>query len=215
MQRHLNLIFLLAAMLVSGSASAEPLTRRQALDALAQPGAPVRLAAIERLAGIGSPADAERVLDLLGDTNPDVREAAAVAVWKMWSRSGDPKIDRLFAVGIEQMQQSALHDALATFNDIVRQKPSFAEGWNKRATIHFLLGENQKSLKDCDEVLARNPRHFGALSGAGQIHLQLGHLRPALAFFRRAVEVNPTLDGLLRLIPMIEERLREDDKNMI
>ena len=111
------------------------------------------------------------------------------------------------------MQAAAFVDALATFNEVVRRKPTFAEGWNKRATIYFLLGENEKSLKDCEEVFKRNPNHFGALSGAGQIHLQLGNLRRALEFFRRAVEVNPNLDGPAQMIPMLVQQLRDDDRN--
>lgn len=206
---------LLAAALAATAALAAPLTREQALAAMAQPDAAQRLAAVERLAEIGTMTDANRVLDRLGDTDPEVRDAAAAAAWQIWSRSGDPAIDRQFARGVEQMQASALPDALATFNDIVRLKPAFAEGWNKRATIYFLLGENEKSLRDCEEVFKRNPRHFGALSGAGQIHLQLGNLRRALEYFRLAVEVNPNLTGPLQIIPLIEQRLRDGERNTV
>ena len=107
------------------------------------------------------------------------------------------------------MQAADLEDALATFSVIVKRKPAFAEGWNKRATIHFLLGHFTESLTDCDAVLKRNPKHFGALSGAGQIHLQLGHPELALDFFRRALAVNPNLDGAAAMIPVLEELLRE------
>ena len=203
----------LAAALLGSAAFAAQLTRAQALSALAQPGATTRLAAVDRLAEIGLIADADRVLERLSDTDPRVRSAAAAAVWQIWGRSGDPKIDKLFARGIEQMQASALGDALATFNEVVRRRPAFAEGWNKRATIYFLLGENEKSLKDCVEVFKRNPNHFGALSGAGQIHLQLGNMRRALELFRRAVEVNPNLDGPAQMIPLLEQHLRDDERN--
>jgi tetratricopeptide (TPR) repeat protein len=206
-------LLLVAAALAAGAAVSAPLTRAQALAALAQPDAAARLAAVLRLAEIGAMADADRVLDRLRDTDPQVRNAAADAAWLIWSRSGDPKIDRLFARGVEQMQAAELRDALATFDEIVRRKPAFAEGWNKRATIYFLLGEDEKSLRDCDQVLARNPRHFGALSGAGQIHLRLGNLRRALEFFRRAVEVNPNLEGPAQIIPLLEQRLREGERN--
>jgi tetratricopeptide (TPR) repeat protein len=151
----------------------------------------------------------------LRDSDPGVRQSAGAAVWRIWGRSGDPKIDKLFARGIEQMQSSALPEALASFNEIVRLKPAFAEGWNKRATIYFLLGENEKSLQDCEEVFKRNPDHFGALAGAAQIHLQLGHARQALAFFQRAVAVNPNLEGVAELIPLLEQQVQEDDKNRI
>ena len=141
--------------------------------------------------------------------------AAETAIWSIWSRSGDPDIDKLFARGLEQMQASALHDALTTFNEIVSRKPDFAEGWNKRATIYFLLGQNEKSLADCDEVFMRNPRHFGALSGAGQIHLLLRNPKRALEFFRRAAEVNPNLQGAAQMIPLLEQHLREADRRSI
>lgn len=203
-----------------GRSVAAPWTRAQALDAVAQPDPAAPLAAVYRLAEIGLMVDAGRVIERLGDTDPRVRVAAQGAIWRIWSRSEDPQIDKLFAQGVEQMQRSALDDALTTFNEIVRRKPDFAEGWNKRATIYFLLGQNEtslldKSLQDCDEVFKRNPQHFGALSGAGQIHLQLGHPRRALEYFRRAVQVNPNLDGPAQMIPLLEQHLRNVERNTI
>lgn len=201
--------FTLAAALAAGAVPAAPLTRAQALQALEQPQAAARLAAIERLGEIGRMDDAERVLAHLADADPEVRAGASAAVWRIWSRSGDPAIDKLFARGTGQMQAADLEQALATFDAIVRKKPAFAEGWNKRATILFLLGRYEESLKDCDEVLKRNPRHFGALSGAGQIHLQLGNAELALDFLRRALAVNPNLEGAAQIVPVLEELLRQ------
>jgi tetratricopeptide (TPR) repeat protein len=116
---------------------------------------------------------------------------------------------------VEQMQDSAFDAALATFSTIIGRKPDFAEGWNKRATIYFLLGENEKSLKDCDEVLKRNPNHFGALSGVGQIYLKLGDAEQALKSFRRALDVNPNLEGVANMISLLEEHLRDKDRKKI
>ena len=211
-------VALALAALIAGTPQAGPgavLTRAQALSAMAQPDAALRLAGVQRLARIGLMADAERVLDRLADSDDDVREAAQSAAWQIWSRSGDAAIDRLFAQGVAQLQAAALAEALATFDRIVRLKPGFAEGWNKRATVYFLLDDYNKSLQDCDEVFKRNPRHFGALSGAGQIHLQRGDLRRALGFFRRALEVNPNLEGPAQMVPLIEQRLREGERNSI
>ena len=64
-------------------------------------------------------------------------------------------------------------------------------------------------------MFKRNPHHFGALSGAGQIHLQLGNMRRALELFRRAVEVNPNLQGPAQMIPLLEQHLQDDDRNRI
>jgi len=203
----------LTLSLLCAGVCAAPLTRAQALTALTQNDVKARLAGVQRLADIGVQADADRLLQRLADVDSEVRGASASAVWQIWSRSGDANIDALFARGILQMRAAALGDALATFSEIVRRKPAFAEGWNKRATIYFLLGENEKSLLDCDEVFKRNPRHFGALAGAGQIHLQLGHPRQALDLFRRAIEVNPNLEGTAQMIPLLEQRLKDQDKN--
>ncbi|HWK84020.1 MAG TPA: tetratricopeptide repeat protein [Caldimonas sp.] len=202
-------VLVLAAALATGPGHATPLTRAQALRALEQPAADTRLAAIARLADIGKMADADRLIGRLDDADPQVRAAAAAAIWQIWSRSGDPAIDKLYTRGVEQMQAQALTDALATFSAIVLRKPDFAEGWNKRATIYFLLGRNDESLRDCDEVFKRNRKHFGALAGAGQIHLQLGHAELALDFFRRAVAVNPNLKGPAEMIPILEELLHQ------
>jgi tetratricopeptide (TPR) repeat protein len=201
--------------LLAGPAAAAPLSRAQAISALAHTSAASRLAGVERLGEIGSMADAERVLERLRDRDGRVRQSAQAAVWRLWSRSGDPAIDRLFARGLGQMQAAALAEALATFDEIVRLKPAFAEGWNKRATVYFLLGENAKSLQDCEEVFKRNPRHFGALSGAAQIQLQAGKPRQALEFFRRALAVNPELEGAAEVIPLLEQQVREEDRNRI
>jgi tetratricopeptide (TPR) repeat protein len=207
--RRVRVLALVLATALAGAAPAAPLTRAQALHALEQADASARLAAIERLGEIGTMDDADRVLARLADTDPQVRAAASAAIWQIWSRSGDPAIDKLFARGIEQMQAADLDKALATFGSIVERKPAFAEGWNKRATILFLLGRHEESLKDCDQVLKRNPRHFGALSGAGQIHLQLGNAELALDFLRRALAVNPNLEGAAQIVPVLEELLRQ------
>lgn len=210
-----NCGFMLVAVVLSAASQSEQWTRAQALAALVQPDPAERLAAVERLAEIGTMADADRVLDRLGDSDPRVRLAAEASIWQIWNRSGDPEIDKMFAQGVQQMQAAALDDALTTFNEIVSRKPDFAEGWNKRATIYFLRGQYEKSLADCDEVFKRNPRHFGALSGAGQIHLQLGNPRRALEFFRRAFDVNPNLDGAAQMIPLLEQHLRKVERRSI
>ena len=205
----------LSAALATATAAGAPLTRAEAIAAIAHPQANQRLAGVERLGEIGTQADAGRLVLRLADADQKVRMFAVAAMWQIWSRSGDREVDKLFARGLEQMQASAYDDALLTFNQIVRRRPDFAEGWNKRATLYFLMGENQKSLKDCDEVLKRNKLHFGAMSGAGQIHLQLGHPDRALEFFRRAVDVNPNLEGPAQMIPLLEQHLRAKGRNAI
>ena len=105
-------------------------------------------------------------------------------------------MDALYGVGVEQMQAGSLGAAIATFTRVIELKPDFAEGWNKRATLYFLVGEYRKSLADCDQVIERNPHHFGVLSGYAQIYARLGAYDRALDYARRALALNPNLSGM-------------------
>ena len=191
------------------------LTRAQALSAVEDSQAMMRLEAIKRLAEVGTMGDAKKLVVRLHDDDETVRELAAAALWNIWSRSGDAEIDALYRQGIAQMQGANLEDALTTFNEIIRRKPDFAEGWNKRATILFIAGEHRKSLKDCDETLKRNPLHFGALSGMAQIHLILGHPEHALMAYERAVRINPNLPDAEENLKVLREAVSERKGNPI
>jgi tetratricopeptide (TPR) repeat protein len=90
--------------------------------------------------------------------------------------------------------------------------PEFAEGWNKRATVYFLVGDFERSLRDCDEVIKRNPHHFGALAGYGQIYMQLDDYERAIEYFKRALAVNPNLDGVELQVRVLEHALAERKK---
>jgi tetratricopeptide (TPR) repeat protein len=144
--------------------------------------------------------DASALVKALRDPDEVVRRLAENSLWQVWSRSGDPEIDALFALGVEQMSLRQGPAAVAIFTRIIERKPEFAEGWNKRATVYYLMGEYEKSLADCDEVMKRNPDHFGALSGYGQIYLRLQQPERALPYFERALAVNPNMEGVAQLI---------------
>jgi tetratricopeptide (TPR) repeat protein len=90
--------------------------------------------------------------------------------------------------------------------------PDFAEGWNKRATLYFLVGDFERSLKDCDEVIKRNPYHFGSLAGYGQIYMRLNEFERAADYFKRALAVNPNLDGVEFQLRLLEGVLAERGK---
>ena len=159
--------------------------------------------------------DVPRLAAALRDIDPLVRTFAESAIWQVWSRSGDATIDRLFATGVEQMNARQGERAVDTFSEIIRRRPEFAEGWNKRATVYYLLGEYQKSLADCDEVMKRNPYHFGALSGYGMIYLQLDQPATALEYFERALSVNPNLESTRQTIEILKTLLIQRRKDTI
>jgi tetratricopeptide (TPR) repeat protein len=212
---------LLALIAVLGASSPSQLlatgpTREEALRALADTGdVDNRRLGVLALADTGLMADLSRLAAALRDDDGLVRAFAEHAMWQVWSRSGDTDIDRLFAVGVEQMSARQGELAVKTFTEIVRRRPEFAEGWNKRATVYYLMGEYQKSLADCDEVMTRNPYHFGALSGYGMIYLQLDQPARALDYFQRALQVNPNLQSIHETVEMLRSLLIQRRKDTI
>jgi tetratricopeptide (TPR) repeat protein len=210
MARLLVLAAALALTLAAGSAfPAPPQSREEAIGALEDPATERRAEAIVWVANHGRMEDAELLHARLRDGSALVRTYAERGLWLLWGRSGDAEIDRLMAQGTEEMQAGHLADSLATFSEVVRRRPDFAEGWNRRATVHFLAGDYRRSLADCDEVLRRNPKHFGALSGCAQNQFHLEDYERAIEGFERALRVNPNLVGVDVFIEAARQKLRE------
>ena len=131
-------------------------------------------------------------------------DAVVTEIWQVWMQSGLADVD-------EAMERAVLAMgrvpglALPILDDIVARAPQWAEAWNKRATVLFMLGEYERSLADIDKTLALEPRHFGALAGLGLIRMNQGESRQALAAFRRALAVNPFLKERHGIIPALEK----------
>jgi len=205
-----TLLSVLALILLATGpyAEAQGLGREEAAQALVKSDVRMRRDAVMRLGEVGTIADASLLVNALRDDDEDVRELSEQALWRIWGRSGDPEVDRLYEIGVTQMSSGELRQSIVTFTRIIELKPDFAEGWNKRATLYFLVGDLRKSLADCDEVMKRNPYHFGALAGYAQIHMRLENYDRALEYSRRALKVNPNMDGIRRNMELIE-RLQE------
>jgi len=131
-------------------------------------------------------------------------------IWALWAKSGDKAVDVLMAEGIARLDRGESDAALEVFDRVVRLAPGFAEGWNKRATTLYALGQFEQSARDIDKVLALEPRHFGALSGLGLCDIRLGKDREALAAFQRAAAVDPNLPGVQANIAALKKRLIEN-----
>ena len=207
----LTAIVVLAAALTMAAPAAfpePPKSRAEALAALKNADTAARAEAVVWIANRGTIADAPLLHERLRDESAFVRTFAEQGLWLLWTRSGDAAIDALMARATEAMQSGQYAEAVKVLDQVVKKKPDFAEGWNRRATVHYLAGELRKSIADCDEVLKRNPGHFGALSGLGQIYLQLDDEQKALEWFRRALEVNPNMLSVEMNVRMLEERLK-------
>ncbi len=208
----------LALVLATAPAAAQstsPATREQALENVAKGDVEARRQAVAALGDLGTMPDAPVLLQALRDEDEVVRALAETSLWQVWSRSGDPQIDALFQVGVEQMAHGAAQAAIQTFSTIIQKKPDFAEGWNKRATIYYLVGEYEKSLRDCDEVIKRNPQHWGVLAGYGQIYLALDKPELALEYFQRALKVNPNLRRVEAAVAELKRLIIEKRKGTI
>ena len=203
----------LVLVVAVAAGAAGPRGRSEALTALESRDAETRRLGAAELAQHGTMQDVPRLAGALRDPDQFVRAIAERSLWEVWSRSGDTEIDALFANGVQEMSEGLGETAVRTFTRIIERKPDFAEGWNKRATVLYTLGEYQKSLADCDEVMKRNPHHFGALSGYGMIYLKLGDPGRALGYFERALAVNPNLTQVEETAQALRRLLIERRKN--
>ena len=159
------------------------------------------LAVIALLASGGARADQQDPrLDGLFSALQDTTDRATAReieaeIWQIWLASGDEAIDNLMVQGGRAMQIGALDVALQRFNQIIATRPEVAEGWNKRATVYYMMGQYDLSISDIGSVLAREPRHFGALFGLGLCYLGLGDKARALDAFSRTLAVHPHVEA--------------------
>jgi tetratricopeptide (TPR) repeat protein len=199
----------LAAIFLVAMAAAPPAEQATLLERLRNGAVEERRVAAERLGEIGDDGATTALVQALRDPDSTVRSEAHDSLWAIWHRSGDPAIDDLLGQGIALMQSGRLPESVAVFSDVIARAPAFAEGWNKRATAYYLMGELDRSLADCEEVVKRNPVHFGALSGFGLIYLQKEDLPRAAEYFEKALAVDPTLTQVEAVLEQIREVLRQ------
>jgi tetratricopeptide (TPR) repeat protein len=141
--------------------------------------------------------------------SPGEAEAIQQTIWALWMESANAEVNLLMLEGVDAMNQGALKRALAAFDSMVELAPSFAEGWNKRATVEFLIGDYKASVADIHKTLELEPRHWGALSGLGQIYLALDDEEAALRALKRALEIDPYLASVRAKIQEIEAKLEK------
>ena len=146
------------------------------------------------------------LFDRLKVTTSELEARALEAeIWRLWSEDDDPAATALLQRGMQSMADQDYGAALTAFDAVVRRRPDFAEGWNKRATLHFLTGDFAASIADIQRTLQLEPRHFGALSGLGEIDLLLGRKEAALKAFEAALRIDPFLAGVKAAVERIKQ----------
>ncbi len=161
-------------------------------------------------------ADKTRGLDFLfGALKAAPDEASAkhveARIWAMWLQTPSDTAALLMVRAKAAMDAKQVDVALKLLDAVIKLRPDYVEGWNRRATLYYLKNDYARSLQDIEQVLVREPRHFGALAGLGMIMQDLGDEKRALDAFRKALAVNPHLEKVPDLVKTLTEKVEGRD----
>src|ERR1700710_3168391 len=144
---------------------------------------------------------------------PDQASAKHVEarIWATWMQTPSDTAALLMMRAKAAMDAQQMDVALKLLDAVVKLRPDYVEGWNRRATLYYLQNDYNHSLEDIEQVLVREPRHFGALAGLGMIMQDLGDEKRALDAFRKALAINPHLDKVPELVKTLTEKVEGRD----
>ena len=132
-------------------------------------------------------------------------------IWKLWSTHPDnDNLTLLLAEGSEAVNNNQLNIAIDIFTKVIKLDPSWAEAWNKRATVHYLVGQYQESQNDIEKVLKLETRHFGALAGQGLVNIKLKNYEKAIKSYEKALEIYPTMRSPEIMIKEIQALIKQE-----
>ena len=131
-------------------------------------------------------------------------------IWKIWStHPTDEKLTTRLEEGSQFVRDQKFSKAIDIFTEVINLDQNWAEAWNKRATVFYLMGEFKKSQNDIDKVLRIEARHFGALAGQGLVNIQLKNYEKAILSYQKAKEINPSMQSPEIMIRQIEELIKQ------
>ena len=152
----------------------------------------------------------DKLFNELKIDNPALTFEVEQKIWEIWSTH--PKKNELtvmLAEGSTLVKDDKLNEAVNIFTKVIELDPSWAEAWNKRATVLYLLGEFQKSQNDIDKVLELEERHFGALAGQGLVNIQLKNYEKAIRSYEEAMTIYPSMKSPEIMIKQIKKLIKE------
>lgn len=184
------------------------------LAALVTAALPPAVAAQQSPAKPEEPADAspkarldKLFADLKRERNEKAAERIAARIWTEWERSGSATIDLMMLWSKQAMDAKKFDVALDFLDQVVTLAPAYSEGWNRRATVHFMMQNYSKSMADINRTLVLEPRHFGALSGMAQILKNTGHKQRALDAWQRVLAIYPMMRSAQNEVGTLSEEL--------
>ena len=147
----------------------------------------------------------------LKKNDPTLSKNIELKIWDLWStHPTDDKLTSILNEGSRLMQDQNLLRAISVFTEVIEMDPTWAEAWNKRATVYYMVGEFEKSQNDIDKVLNLEERHFGALAGQGLVNIQLKNYEKAILSYQMAEEIYPTMRSPKIMIKQIQDLIKKN-----
>ena len=137
---------------------------------------------------------------------PTIR-AAENQIWEIWLQHENSDVEQIMQMGIQRMNYQRYSEAMLIFNQVITSYPDYAEAWNKRATLQYLIGNLDNSIADIEKTLELEPRHFGALSGLGLVYIQRNELNKAKKAFEDLIKIHPNSPSARQNLDLVNEKL--------
>ena len=147
--------------------------------------------------------------DLKASVSMQKASSFEIQIWKIWMEHRNPKVQSSLFLGIEALKHQKFENALGYFSQLILIEPEFAEGWNKRATVLYLMGRFQESEEDVLRTLELEPRHFGALSGQGLIRMALEDWSGAIQALEAGLRIHPHMPGAIKNLKYVRKKQKE------
>ena len=148
---------------------------------------------------------------LKNNSNASMAFDVEMKIWNIWStHPSQENLTQLLADGSNLMTQHKLNKAYETFSKVISLDPNWAEGWNKRATVLYMLGRYEESQEDINEVLKLEKRHFGALSGQGLVQIELKNYERAINSYKEVQKIYPSMQSSKIMIPQLKELIKSE-----
>ena len=152
----------------------------------------------------------EDLFEILSTTASDIQiNEVTSSIWDIWHETNDPSIEADFYRGLESMRTGDLIMSVDFFTRVIDKNPNFAEGWNKRATVYYMLGKFDASMMDIHETLKLESRHFGAMDGMGLIFIHLEQFDKAIDIYDQMLKIFPNNSSTKQKKEMLISRSSE------